>query len=522
MCGYTENRHLFHGKLPAFFLFLILFFRVGGNICAIEDAGEKRQRLHHGIFRINSDISVGSESIEFIARKASEHKLDFIVVSDQFIVRAEYGFPPFRNVINFSKEKTSITTFGGKKYLELLKNLDANNRIVIIPGADIAPHYFWETKSIFEKPTCRQFSRQLTVFGPLDEALLQKLPVIHNSSFDMNPWSVFKKLYPLSLVIIVFLIWKKKIYYADNQGNRYYRRSSLKQKIFAGLVFIVSILWTLDKKPFSTHHGFDPYADYGRDASQKVIDYIREHAGNTIGIVWSAPEAKSSNMISEVRLISENYVEDILKTDGHNGFAGIYGDKRTAHLPGAQWDQMLLEYCAGKRKTPAFVFGETDYHGTRTDIPFDFIKTVVFLGQDETPTAQNISKAMISGSSYAVHKKATGEIVIDEFKVFVPNTDKKAFSGQTLEVTRNDPVKILISGRCSSVVSKDSFVEISFICNGRKFASPSVNIAKFNLEFDVEQDILTETNNYVRFIVNDGDYTGELLSNPIFIKKKRK
>ena len=45
-----------------------------------------------------------------------------------------------------------------------------------------------------------------------------------------------------------------------------------------------------------------------------------------------------------VNLFTQSYFNDIIGTEGHNGFAGVYGDSRIEHRAGKGWDILLKEY----------------------------------------------------------------------------------------------------------------------------------------------------------------------------------
>jgi hypothetical protein len=485
---------------------------------ASSENRQKKQKKVDGLFRVNTDISAGTETLSDIQKKAREFGLDFIVISDQFLVRCEYGIPPFRNLVKISKDQKSVKNFGLTKYLKLTEEKrPINYDLFVIPGIDVAPHYYWE--NINGKIICRQFSEQMTIFGKLDEEFIRQMPVIHNSSINTNIFSFLTKISPLFLLFLSVIILRKKSYYSDMQGNNYYHKSYLK-KITAVLIAIIAIIWTLDNKPFSIHHGFDPYNNYDEEPYQKLIDYVREKKGDSLGIVWSSPEAKSANTISGISLITEKYLDDVVKTYGHNGFAGIYGDARTAHLPGNEWDKMLMEFSAGKRKNPPFIFGEADYHGHQDGLDFDFIKTVVFIDENEPVSVENITKAMLEGHSYAVSKQGKKEMVLDEFRVYPPCKNIAAVSGETIRINRGDKLKVSIRGHCENLPNNfPAPVRISLVSDGKELSSVLSDAGKFQLAIDISGDTLRDKT-YLRFYIS-GPEAGELLSNPIFIQSTK-
>ena len=159
-------------------------------------------QLCHGIFRINTDISAGDQDIETVVRYAKHAGVDFIVVSDQFLVYAKYGIPPFREVFAYSMEQKSIVSYGIDNYLARLDKADKDNpELTVIAGADIAPHYYWTGKPFNKSFTANQFSEQITVFGPKDANFYKNLPVIHNEPVGFFFPGTLLSLLPLLLTL---------------------------------------------------------------------------------------------------------------------------------------------------------------------------------------------------------------------------------------------------------------------------------------------------------------------------------
>ncbi len=479
-------------------------------------AGEETRLVRvPGIFRVNTDISAGERSLADIIEKAKEAEIGFVVVSDQFLVRCEYGLPPLRNLLKLSKERKSVSTFGIDEYLELVRAASEKEKsLVLIPGVDVAPHYYW-SRTADGVLSCRQFSQQMTVFGGIDSGYLRSMPVVHNSRAALSPRGNMRKLSPLLLCLFLafLLLLLRRPYYDDAQGNRYYR--PMKARIaMASVLFAVGLLLTLNEKPFVAEAPFDQYHDYGDAPYQMLVDHARRSKGGKIGIIWSSPEAKSAFETDGVMLVTAKYASSIVKTDGHNGFAGIYGDARTAHLPGMEWDQALAQFCRGERKIAPFTFGELDYHKDYDGLPFDFIKTVVFLDMNEEKSAAAILDAMLNGRSYAVAKHGGNEIVVDDFNVSAGA--RKACLGGTLSISPGEGAAIHVEGFFRGGESTRSVGRISLVFNGREIAPGRFSSRRFSFDHVLGAGEIPTGMNYVRFIMNS-ESSGEVLSNPIFL-----
>ena len=87
----------------------------------LPDTGCNDLLFRHGIFRINTDISAGSQSMEDVAKTAKHAGMDFIVVSDQFLVKAQYGVPPLKHICSLTLSRKSVLSYGLEKYLARIK-----------------------------------------------------------------------------------------------------------------------------------------------------------------------------------------------------------------------------------------------------------------------------------------------------------------------------------------------------------------------------------------------------------------
>jgi len=473
---------------------------------------------YEGIFRVNSKVSSGADSIERIADDASKQGMDFVVLSDQMMVRAEYGLPPFRNVMKRSLNKPDVLSYGVKDYIERIKSADAFYPTELIVGVDLAPHYYW-TGSLLGKNLCnRQFSQQMTIFGSEDADFYAKMPFLHSNAPEENAWLVLLRLSPLLLSLNGILILASAFrtrFYEDRQGNTYSRPARL-QKILALALIALGLLWTVDMRPFKKKIPFDQYSKCGRKPYQDLIDYVRARGGSLCGVVWSAPEAKSVNIVSGVPLISMPYLNDVAATRDHNGLAGIYADRFTAHLSGHEWDTMLDEFCRGERKTLPALFGELDYHGSG-DRPIDIIK-IVAIADDAPPGEERKNKiiqALLSGSSYSLRKGSSSEMRIRSAQI--SDGMSTAGPGGSLETTRSSSLNFKLEGRLSP--SGKGSTSISVVLNGRLRCCAELPVDSSG-EFQLELRILPDDSSgmqYLRFWLESPD-SGILICNPIFMK----
>ena len=492
------------------------------NISAARD-GALSKRLSNtspsawlrGIFRVNTDVSAGDESLSTVCAQAKAARLDFIVVSDQFLVKAEYGIWPFRRVLSYSIERKSVEEFGVERYLSLLNSENSKpGSPLVIPGVDVAPYYYWIGIPFSSEFGTRRFSEQLTVFGSCDPEFYRSLPVIHNRVADFS-WRSIIKLLPLLLTFwgAALCLKLKSNEYRDATGKLLSAGFNRGRFTFAVLMMLTGILWTLNNQPFSRALGCGQYADAGLEPYRHLIDYVRSKGGEEVGVVWSAPEANMRDSLQGVSLVTTPYLSDVLATFKHNGMAGLYGDAVTALRPGGEWDEMLLEHCGGKRVVMPIIVGELDYHGGKRRI--SMYQTVVRCCE---VSRKAIVGAILAGRSFAYAKSVSFDIEPSEFAL--RSEDDAAELGDTLLVDGNNKsVTAEIAFALTGTPPKNALVKVLVVANGKLVATRISRERVFHASIPLSVADMTSNNGmgYVRFVVTVQE--AEIATNPIFVKR---
>ena len=485
---------------------------------------------YRGIIRVETNVSAGLNNFEEIVLEARQHKLDFIVISDQLLVKVEYGIPPFRNVLKLYETRDSILSYGVEKYFQELKAVDKKyDDIIVIPGADIAPFYFWEGWPLPNKIKCNQYSQQLTVFGIDSPEFYRKIPMIHNDFFDLSFKNIIK-LWPL-----LFVIWGIYLIIFRNMGipkdSLNYKLIPRHRMIIGIFLCLIGVLWSFNNKPFLHDYPYEQYDEHGHKPYQLLADYIKKHPeAEKISSFWSAPGITMVNKISGVELVTRPYWNSVKMIDGFNGFAGVYGDALNAYLPGNQWDDMLLSYINGERNTIPFIIGEIDYHQKKRRI--DNIQTIVFAGDF---SMDSILKAIKHGCSYGYFQY--GDFLLNLTNVSIIDNDKKYYLGESLQ-TKAGKVNLNISGvyKWSCVSGNPDNSDISslvklntkksiripksklvIICNGKVIQETEFIKKEFNSEIPINLKD-EDQKGYIRFYIQSPT-AGLIVANPIFYNK---
>ena len=95
----------------------------------------------------------------------------------------------------------SVLDLGIDRYMERVRQARAANpRVLIVPGVEVLPHYYWTGSPLALDMTVHATQKNLLVFG-LDEAALHALPVAGNK-FAGFGWSSVLDALPAVLVVI--------------------------------------------------------------------------------------------------------------------------------------------------------------------------------------------------------------------------------------------------------------------------------------------------------------------------------
>ena len=140
---------------------------------------------------------------------------------------------------------------------------------------------------------------------------------------------------------------------------------------------------------------FDPYhGDQGARPYQAFIEACREAGGL---VFWAHPwGGVDDQVLRGVRVAAGPYFERLADTDHYTGFEygdlEVYGSKTLGRAE--VWDQLLMDYCRGRRSSPVWVIADTSMPNALAD------KRTVLWAAARTPEA--VLAALRAGRMYAV------------------------------------------------------------------------------------------------------------------------
>ncbi len=467
---------------------------------------ESKSPTYHSLvtaFHVHSTWSTGSLTLNQLAERSQRFGIDAVVLAENFALRYEYGLPPLRKILRHSYTIPSLSADSIQPFLSDVAQVQtAYPDVLMIPGVEVAPHYYWTGSLLSGDLTMHNSQRNLLVFGLQNGEDYTKLPASGNAASFHHGWSMLVSMLPVLLFLPAGWYWFRR--------SRS-RRKRRKFKMIGGGLAVVALLLTMNAWPFgeplySTYDdqlGFTPY--------QTLIDHV---AGKEGMIVWSLPEARDSNAYSfgalgTVQVKTDPHPEALVQTTGFSGFGGVYQDTRHIHDPGGIWDLTLGQYLAGHRHMVPYLFGEIAFHVPgQAGIELNQVLNVLWVKER---SMEGMMEAMQQGRFYAVGQYKPGiHLRLDEFHVQCPIPSCQAGMGETLQLSSAQDLSVVI--KVSATDQQAYPVSLKLVQSGTVLSkvtghTPLQHVFQSKYEKSWRPF-------YYRVEING---PGEILSNPIFV-----
>lgn len=418
---------------------------------------------------VHSDLTTGDFSLEDLVQMAERQGLEALLLTENYLLRVEYGLPPFRALTRVSYQERGVLDVGLDHYLERVAEVQRQYpRVLLIPGVEVVPHFHWTGSPL--ALTLHNTQKNLLVFGVTDREALARLPAIGNPSGARYTWQSALDVVPVGLLVpgLALILRKWPLRHRIGRTVVVIRRRAW----FAGSVLLVVGLIALARGwPFSVDH-YSPWRDYGVEPYQALIDHAESLGGR---VVWSLPEARDLGERTvgplQVTWRTDPYPDDLLRTARYTGFGGLYEQAVRVVDPGGVWDRLLGQYAAGERSRPAWALGESGFHGIHAGKRLGMVQTV-FLVEQRSPAA--VLDALHRGRLYALQRTPDAELRLEDFSIVtsggaaVPGAAATpggaAKPGETLRVPAGMPLEIRIALEASGGATLP--VRLTLIRNG--------------------------------------------------------
>jgi hypothetical protein len=444
-----------------------------------------------GLADLRSTFSDGTHEIEELVQMAASRGFKVVFINDHDRIALSYGVPPFRRILRYKKEFSSIMTNGSEKFLKEIERVSKKfPNIIIIPGCITSAYYYWTGSWLKKNLTVHEYDRRILIVNfnkPEDYAFI---PNPHNKLSLKHT----KERLP-GLVIFVIPLF---IGFILTKWKGFYRWMGI-------FLIIFSVLAIMDYNPFRSSRFSSYEGDQGIAPFQELIDYVNKRGGLSF---WNYPEQRSG--IRKYGPISVNtppYPQVLHQSRDYTGFAAIYGENVTVTDPGEEWDRVLNEYCRGVRLKPAWGISTADFHRDGHSVRRLGAYPTTFLVREISK--RGVLDAMEKGRMYCSLGKGKVWPKLDYFNV-LGNAGEKAFMGETLTTSRYPVIKF----RVSYDTKKPTPVNILLI-RGGTLLHTFKGVSPMEIEY-TDEKAPPNKKIYYRLI----DAKKHLTSNPIFVTYK--
>ncbi len=456
---------------------------------------------------VHSTMSTGTLSLEALAKRAEQQQLDVLILSENFTLRYDYGFHPFHGFLAYRVNFPSVMEFGIQRFLDDVRTVQQRHpNLIIIPGVEVAPHYYWTGSLLQGNLTMHNAQRNLLVLGLQKAEDYESLPSQGNAaSFVWNRQSLANGLPFLLLIPVAGLLKPLRSRGSEGTLSGFRLRTVLAAMLLMMCGGLLVHAWPIRMPAYSSHEGSLGYKPY-----QALIDSAIDRGAL---VFWSMTEARdfgqhSFGPLGTVTVKTEPHPEALVLTENYTGFGGLYQEARQAVTPGGIWDQVLASGLPAKQKRLPTLIGEVAFHGT-TDAGKDLDRVYTVINSSGR-TANSVLAALRAGHVYAVARGEQNTLLqLDEFQV--STHDDSAGIGDTLENSGSGEIRIRVG--VSTIDEKPHRTTLRIIRSGQV-------IKQIEGETPLHLELVdheTRRNEWQYYRLELVGPSGELLTNPIFI-----
>ena len=456
---------------------------------------------------VHSTMSTGTLNLESLARRAEQQGLDVLILSENFTLRYDYGLHPFEGFLAFRAHFPSVLEFGLQRFLDEVRAVQQRHpHLIIIPGVEVAPHYYWTGSLMQGDLTMHNAQRNLLVIGLQTAEDYEGLPSRGNTGSFVWTWQSVANGLPLILLIpVVALLKPLPPRTSEHAASGSHFRSVLAAMLLMTCGGLLVNAWPIKMPAYSSHEGGLGYRPY-----QALIDDAIDRGAL---VFWSMTEARdfsrhSFGPLGTVTIKTEPHPEALVLTHNYTGFGGLYQETRRVAAPGGIWDQVLASNLRTNPKQLPTLIGEVAFHGIN-DAGKDLDQVYTMINAAE-PTATGILAALRAGHVYAVARGEQNTLLqLDEFEVSADATS--AAIGDTLTRTSNADIRIRIG--VSAGDGKPHLTKLRVIRSGQviKEIAGETPLRVELVDHEAHQG------SWQHYRVELAGTSGELLSNPIYV-----
>jgi hypothetical protein len=457
---------------------------------------------------VHTTFSTGALSLEELIEAARREGIGALILTENFLLRFEYGLFPLRGLLKKVVEQPSALRMGIGPYLRAIEMAQAKSPdVILIPGVEVVPYYYWTGSPLTGDLTQWDAQKNLLVVGLSRPEDYQQIPAIGNDR-SLFPRPVGLVQLALAIVAIgggcLLLATRRvrriRLTHFDLMVRKRRWLPGAAALGVGGLLFFEAFA-SSELHPYRGDLGIEPY--------QQVIDTVRDRGGMSF---WSYPEARDFNRIGlglfgGVVVRTEPYPEALFQSQGYTGFGAVYQDNVSITEPGRGWDRLLEEHAQGLRTLPPWGIGELGYHGPSKRLG-DVLSVFLVPG----PSREAILEALREGRFYALRPLPDHHLVLADFSISQEGRKEWALMGGELEAAGPGPLLISLKLRASREESVPFTLRL--IRAGR-----ILEVRQGRTPFDTVVKVAPPERGRREFFRMEVTAPHRLLSNPIFVRR---
>ena len=171
-----------------------------GSVVRAQASDDRQQLL--ATVHVHSTASTGELTIDALAERAEQLGLDVLILTDNFSLRYEYGLWPLTGLLKRQVRFPSVLEYGIDRYVDEIAAAQRRHpNLIILPGVEVAPHYYWSGSLIGRTLTMHNAQRNLLVLGLTKAVDYRSLPVSGNPGSYTFDWRGVVNGAPMLLVV---------------------------------------------------------------------------------------------------------------------------------------------------------------------------------------------------------------------------------------------------------------------------------------------------------------------------------
>ena len=133
------------------------------------------------VIQIASTVSDGKYSLEEIVRTARLNGIKIVILGERDFMRWEYGLWPLRSLIKKTVKSNSLSAYGVERYFREIEKLQLGNPdMLIIPGVESAPFYYWEGSPFRKNLKVKNWHKHMLIVGLKKIEDYENIPSLSN------------------------------------------------------------------------------------------------------------------------------------------------------------------------------------------------------------------------------------------------------------------------------------------------------------------------------------------------------